>query len=205
MKKLFLSAAVALGMTATVAPTTAHAQVDPLLGQMMTVAFNFCPRGWAKADGQLLPISSHTALFSLLGTIYGGDGRTTFALPDLRGRSSIHSGHGAGLNVVAQGERGGANSQVMTIATMPNHSHTATSVLHASSTAAGGSAPSGAALAGALSYTGARGGTIDVEMLAGSVTTTVNSQGAGQAFGINDPFLGMLTCISMEGVFPSRS
>lgn len=80
---------------------------EPLIGEVRLVAFNFNPRGWENCDGQLLPISSNTALFSLLGTTYGGDGRTTFALPDLRGRAVIHSGNGPGLVNVNQGQKTG--------------------------------------------------------------------------------------------------
>ena len=86
----------------------AFAAVEPFLGEIMPVGFNFCPRGWSKADGQLLPIASNSALFSLYGTMYGGDGRTTFALPDLRGRAPIHAGNGPGLPPITQGEKGGS-------------------------------------------------------------------------------------------------
>ena len=80
---------------------------EPMMGEIRLVAFNFPPRGWANCDGQLLPISSNTALFSLLGTTYGGDGRTTFALPDLRSRSAVHTGQGQGLPHVNLGQKGG--------------------------------------------------------------------------------------------------
>jgi len=206
MRTLFLSAVVALGMTATITPTTAQAQADPFLGQTMTVGFNFCPRGWAAADGQLLPISSYSALFSLLGTTFGGDGRTTFALPDLRGRTPVSIGNGPGVNPVTWGEKGGANNVTLTTATMPNHTHVATSTLHANQAAATGSQPTGQALASAMSYTGGRNAaSVDVEMFTGSVTTTVAAAGGGQGFAINDPFLGMLTCVALQGIYPSRS
>lgn len=97
---LFISLSIAASTTAT----PAKAQVDPLLGQIMFFGGNFCPRNWTAANGQLLPISQHTALFSLFGTMYGGDGRTTFALPDLRGRSIIGTGTGYGLNPVDSGQ-----------------------------------------------------------------------------------------------------
>jgi len=99
---------------------------DPLLAEIMLFASNFAPRGWALCDGQLLAISSNTALFSLLGTIYGGDGRTTFALPDLRGRTAIHPGTGPGLSTRTLGERGGTETNTMTISQMPVHSHNIT-------------------------------------------------------------------------------
>ncbi|NEU33727.1 phage tail protein, partial [bacterium LRH843] len=82
-----------------------------------------CPRNWAAADGQLLAISSNTALFSLIGTIYGGDGRTTFALPDLRGRSMVHEGTGPGLSNIRLGQRGGVESHTMSVTEMPSHNH----------------------------------------------------------------------------------
>ena len=100
--------------------------VDPFIGEIMLVGFNFAPRSWASCDGQLLPISQNAALFSLLGTIYGGDGRTTFALPDLRGRTAIHTGTGPGLSSRPQGQRGGTETNTMTVAQMPSHSHTIT-------------------------------------------------------------------------------
>jgi hypothetical protein len=97
---------------------------DPFLGEIMTVGFTFCPRGWAELDGQLLDISTHTALFSLLGTTYGGDGRTTFALPDLRGRTAVHEGQGPGLSNWPLGLRRGVEEVTLTEAQMPSHSHT---------------------------------------------------------------------------------
>ncbi|GAB5553598.1 MAG: hypothetical protein Sapg2KO_31890 [Saprospiraceae bacterium] len=89
---------------------------DPFIGEITMFAGNFAPRGWAKCDGQLLPIAQNTALFSLLGTTYGGDGRTTFALPDLRGRVAIHPGNGAGLSSYKMGQKGGYESAISTTA-----------------------------------------------------------------------------------------
>ena len=92
---------------------------EPFLAEIRIVGFNFPPRGWAFCDGQLLPINQNQSLFSLLGTTYGGDGRTTFALPDLRSRAPIHEGDGYSL-----GQRGGQETTVLTVAQMPNHTHT---------------------------------------------------------------------------------
>jgi microcystin-dependent protein len=86
---------------------------NPFLGEIRLFAGNFAPRGWSQSDGQLMPISQNTALFSLLGTFYGGDGRTTFALPDFRGRTPMHQGQGAGLSQRVQGEQGGVESVVL--------------------------------------------------------------------------------------------
>ncbi|QYJ01573.1 tail fiber protein [Thalassovita mediterranea] len=100
-------AAAALTTLAIAAAPTAHAGPDEYLGEIITVGFNFCPRGTLEADGRLLSISENTALFSLFGTFYGGDGRTTFALPDLRGRTVIGAGDGPGLTPRQQGAKGG--------------------------------------------------------------------------------------------------
>ena len=97
---------------------------DPFIAQITLFAGNFAPRAWAFCDGQLLPINSNTALFSLIGTIYGGDGRTTFALPDLRGRAAMHAGRGPGLTQRNLGSSGGQESVVLTAGQLPPHSHT---------------------------------------------------------------------------------
>ena len=98
-------------------------QSDPFIAEIIMFGGNFAPRGWAFCDGQLLPISQNTALFSILGTTYGGDGRTTFALPDLRGRTAIHPGTGPGLSNRRLGESGGSETNTMTIGQMPSHNH----------------------------------------------------------------------------------
>jgi len=106
---------------------TASAQAsDPFLGQIMCAGFNFAPRGWAELDGQLLPISQNTALFALLGTQYGGNGTTTFALPDMRGRVLIHAGQGPGLTLRDQGEEAGAEQVTLNNSQLPAHTHTVT-------------------------------------------------------------------------------
>ena len=96
---------------------------EPFIGEIRMFAGNFAPRGWAFCDGQLLPISQNTALFSILGTTYGGDGRTTFGLPDLRGRVPVHAGRGPGLSDIRLGQKGGAETSTLTVANMPNHNH----------------------------------------------------------------------------------
>ena len=106
----------------TLAPAAARAQ-EPFLGEIRLVGFNFAPKGWATCDGQILSISQNTALFALLGTTYGGNGVTTFALPDFRGRTMVHQGQGPGLSNRVIGEEGGAETHTLTIAEMPAHSH----------------------------------------------------------------------------------
>src|SRR5262245_44407760 len=97
--------------------------MDPFIGQLMLVPYNFAPRGWALCNGQILPIAQNTALFSLLGTTYGGNGQTTFALPDLRGRVPISSGQGPGLSNYDLGEVGGVETVTLTTTQMPAHGH----------------------------------------------------------------------------------
>ena len=119
-KKLALSATVALS---TLSAGTQAQAFEPFLGEVRTFGFNFCPRGWAAADGQLLPISQYSALFALFGTIYGGDGRTTFALPDLRGRFVMHQGTGPGLSPRTIGEKRGVETVTLTTPQIPSHAH----------------------------------------------------------------------------------
>ena len=180
----------------------ARAQADPLLGQLMAVGFNFCPRGWADANGQLLPISSNSALFSLYGTIYGGNGTTTFALPDLRGRSAIHHGDGPGLPPVAQGQLGGATSFTLNQSTMPIHSHNAVSTLHASEDAANQAAPEGNTLASAQTYVASAP---QVSLNTASVTTAVQPSGSNVPVEKRSPYLAVRWCVALQGVFPSRN
>src|SRR5215471_5220486 len=108
--------------TLALAPAAAQAQ-DPFVGEIRWVAFDFAPVGWAKCDGTLMPISQNTALFSLLGTTYGGDGKATFALPDFRARTIVHVGEGPGLSDRLMGEQGGTESHTLTINEMPMHTH----------------------------------------------------------------------------------
>ncbi len=98
--------------------------IEPFIAEIIMFGGNFAPRGWAFCDGQLLPIAQNQALFSILGTTYGGDGRTTFALPDLRGRTAIHPGTGPGLSNRRLGERGGSETNTLTLPQLPNHTHT---------------------------------------------------------------------------------
>src|SRR5215211_4319727 len=99
---------------------------EPFIGQIMLVPYNFAPRGWAFCAGQILPIAQNTALFSLLGTTFGGNGQTTFALPDLRGRAPIGQGQGPGLSNISLGEAAGTETVTLLSTNMPAHSHTVT-------------------------------------------------------------------------------
>ncbi len=179
--------------------------MDPFLAQIIMFAGNFAPRGWAFCEGQLLPISQHQALFSLLGTIYGGDGRTTFALPDLRGRAPIHQGTGPGLHPRPQGQKGGEETTVLTVGQLPAHNHAAT--IQASP----GDGDSGLADGNSLAHQ-SRGTTVptiynngapSIAMHANSVA--VGNTGAGNAINNMPPYLAINYIIALEGTFPSRS
>ncbi len=167
---------------------------EPFIGQIMAVGFNFPPRGWAACEGQLLPINQNQALFSLLGTTYGGNGQTTFALPDLRGRVPISSGNGPGLTPHTLGERSGAASVTLLQQQLPSHNHPA-----ATASPATGNAPATAmpAPGGAQLY-----GTPGAATLAADALTDV---GGNQPHPNQQPYLGVLYVIALEGIFPSRN
>lgn len=179
---------------------------EPFIGEIRAFGFNFAPRGWAFCNGQLLPIAQNNALFSLLGTIYGGDGRTTLALPDLRGRSMVQFGQGAGLSNIPIGARGGSERVTLTTANLPPHSHSAE--LHAENEIADKPGPNGKMLAkpnGVNIYMNPRDAlTADNQIMApGSVV--IGNTGGGQSFDSRSPYLAVNLCIALTGVFPSRS
>jgi len=202
--------------------------MDQMLASIMIFAGNFAPRGWAFCDGQLLPISANTALFSLLGTTYGGDGRTTFALPDLRGRAPIGPRHGPGLSLYQLGERGGVETVTLTQLQIPQHTHTASVTQSAGGTAngtinAGASGSTNNPAGKFLAQSGnigpnqinIYGDASDVPMAAGSVSvdmssvpapTVTNLPTGGSQWHTNvQPFLAINYIIALEGIFPSRS
>jgi len=169
--------------------------VDPFIGEIRCFGFNFAPQGWMPCDGRLLSISQNTALFSLVGTMYGGDGSTNFGLPDLRGRAPISFGPGTGLTARTQGELGGSESVTLTSATIPPHGHTV-----AASSAATSKNPSGAVPSVTASGS-AYGTTTDLAMNAGMI----GGGGSGQPHDNMPPYLVLNWCIATEGIFPSRS
>lgn len=171
--------------------------MTPYLGQIQPNGFNFAARGWALCDGQLLAISSNTALFSLLGTTFGGDGRTSFGLPDLRGRSMVHVGSGPGLNHVSWGQRGGGNTNTLTVAQMPNHTHT----LRAANTPGTERIPTSRTIAGNTGGFAFVDTNPDASMNAGSIL----ANGGSQSFSIQNPYLGVYVSIALVGIFPSRN
>jgi microcystin-dependent protein len=164
---------------------------EPFIGEIRMVGFNFAPRGWATCDGQLLPINQNTALFSLLGTFYGGDGRTTFGLPDLRGRVAVHRGTGPGLSSYQIGGKGGVETQALTIGNLPAHDHD----IRGSSGAQTTNRTTGAYQADGNSYSTSEDTTMGATASAGS----------GLAFDNRQPYLVTNYVIALQGVFPSRN
>jgi microcystin-dependent protein len=164
---------------------------EPFLGEIRLMSFWFPPKGWTQCNGQLLPINQNQPLFSLLGTVYGGDGRTTFALPDLRGRVPIHMGEGHTL-----GERGGEEAHTLSVAELPSHTH---QVRVSSTTTGGNASPAGRFLGGANDAY--RPGSQAATMRPDAVTTT----GGSQAHQNMQPFLTLGFCIALQGIFPSQN
>jgi len=189
--------------------------MEPFIGQIQPFGFNFAPRGWAKCDGQILAISSNSALFSLLGTTFGGDGRTTFALPDLRGRSIVHIGHGPGLSPISWGERGGREHITLTQSNIPSHSHalvdgvanvTVSTTENDNATADTDGGANGLGTGGADMPDIFRESPTTADKLAGvSISGTTSLTGGSLPFETRNPFLGINVCIAQMGIFPSRS
>lgn len=192
----------------------AWAGADPFIGEIEMVGFNFAPQGWAACDGQQIAISQNTALFSLLGTMYGGDGRTTFALPDLRGRVAIHRS-----DVLIQGQTGGAGSVTLNTGNLPAHTHTATTLVTVTGTAGipaqsgNGTTdtPSGTTVLARsprnLQYsTAAPNVTMTAAAISANTTasTSVGITGSGQPFSIMPPYLMINYIIALQGIFPPR-
>ena len=173
---------------------------DPFIAEIRIVGFNFVPRGWASCDGQLLPISQNTALFSLLGTIYGGNGMSTFALPDLRGNAAMGTGQGPGLSPRDLGEFGGSETVTLFPAEMPGHNHAVQS-------APGFPASSSVASAGASIARSAGGSAYTTAGQEQAVMAPQALQPAGGTQPHNNmmPYLVMSFIIALQGMFPSRS
>lgn len=173
---------------------------EPFTAEIRIFAGNFAPRGWAFCDGQLLPIAENTALFSLIGTTYGGDGRTTTALPNLQGRAPMHPGRGPGLTSRRLGEKVGTETVSLSEAQIPSHSHTArvesqnSNVVTPSNTSALGRSAAGSAY-----QTNTSGSLVDL------ASATLSTTGGGQAHTNLQPFLTLNYIIALVGLYPSRS
>ncbi|GGX75017.1 microcystin dependent MdpB family protein [Litorimonas cladophorae] len=172
---------------------------EPYLGQITLGGWNFAPRGWAFCHGQLLPISQYSAVFSLLGTTFGGDGRTTFGLPDTRGRCVVGAGRGAGLTDRRIGQRSGAETTTLNVANMPSHSHRVNAT-----NAIGNLTGPGSDFLAKSERTAQKvyhNGPATVQMDAGMI----ESVGGNTSFNNMQPYLVMNYVIALQGIFPSRS
>ena len=163
---------------------------EPFLSEIKIMSFGFPPKGWALCDGQLLPINQNQALFSLLGTTYGGDGRVNFGLPNLQGRAPMHMGNGHTL-----GERGGEQAHTLSISEVPTHVHIANASNNAADLA---TVPNNILASSASLY-------ISPSNLTSLMPSTVGSVGGSQAHLNMQPFLTLSFCIALQGIFPSQT
>jgi microcystin-dependent protein len=169
---------------------------EPFIAEIRMVGFTFAPRGWAFCDGQLLPISQNTALFSLVGTTYGGDGRTTFGLPDLRGRVPVHQGTGPGLTNRRLGERGGTENETLLPGEIPSHTH---------AVSAANAVPDREDLQGAVWTSQSNNPYTNVAPTDTLRQDLVNTAGGGQAHNNMGPWIAIRFCIALQGLYPSRN
>ena len=171
---------------------------DPFVSEIRMYPFNFPPKGWAYCNGQLLPLSQNTALFALLGTVYGGDGKSTFALPDLQGNAALHPGQGSGLSPYTLGQMGGSEQVTLLQSEMPFHTHT----LRASTEQGDNRQPtpnmSMALSLGAFAYVGAS------PALTPMAPQALTPNGASLPHNNMMPYLALNFCIALQGVFPPR-
>ena len=175
---------------------------SPFIGMLALFGFNFQPRGWAFCNGQLIPIAQNSALFALLGTTFGGDGQTTFALPDLRGRVAVGMGTGPGLSSYVMGQVSGTENVTLLSTQMPQHNHfmTASGDGPTQATASGASLGSQARTGGTMPTIYTNGATTPVQM-----ASATSVAGGNQAHNNIQPYLALNYCIAMEGIFPSRN
>jgi microcystin-dependent protein len=171
---------------------------DPFVAEIRIFPFNFAPRGWAWCDGQLMPLSQNTALFSLLGTTYGGDGKSNFALPDLQGRAPMHPGQGPGLSLHDLGETGGSETVTLLESEIPSHNHslnfvnaTATSTIPENANFASSPQPNASVYANSISNL--------------KMASILNPAGGSMPHNNMQPYLTFYFCIALQGVYPPRS
>jgi microcystin-dependent protein len=175
--------------------------MDPFVAEIRIFPFNFAPRGWAFCDGQILPLSQNTALFSLLGTTYGGDGKSNFALPDMQGNAPMHPGQGPGLSLHDLGETGGSDTVTLLESEIPAHSHTLQSEI---TDAADNHAPSSAKAmgpsAGGMAYQ-----SNTTQNLVSLADNSLAPAGGDQPHNNLMPYLTLNFCIALQGVYPPRT
>jgi microcystin-dependent protein len=183
--------------------------IEPYLGNVTIFAGNFAPRSWMLCQGQLLPIAQYDALYALIGTTYGGDGQTSFALPDLRSRTAVHAGAGPGLSPIQLGQVGGTESVTLTAVNIGSHTHpllTLTGTLGCSTANGNKNDPTGnvPAVTPNISTYNTAGGS--ATMIATNCTTTIPmATGSNQPIDTVSPVMAMNYVIAVEGIFPSRS
>lgn len=181
----------------------------PMIAEIRMFAGNFAPRSWAFCHGQILSIAQNTALFSLLGTTFGGDGVTSFALPDMRGRVPVGTGQGPNLPAVNLGEQSGERTHTLIITEMPAHNHAVTSTLNGTSATASSGSPGGAYLASSstlsLYVSSSANPSLNRPFATGAISSIANSAGGSQPFSLMQPYLGMNFIIALQGVYPSRN
>ncbi len=175
--------------------------MEGYIAQILFFAGSFAPRNWAFCEGQIMQIASNTALFSLLGTTYGGNGTTTFALPDFRGRVPVGAGQGPGLSSVTIGEKFGSPATTLTIVQMPAHTHTAAATVAAASTNGSSASPNGNIFA----TTGANAFAATSNGLAAPGTLSLGVFGGNQPFTLQQPTLAINFVICLYGYYPSRN
>lgn len=163
---------------------------EPFLSEIKAMSFGFAPKGWAACNGQLMPINQNQALFSLLGTTYGGDGRQTFGLPNLQGRAPMHMGNGHTL-----GEQGGEQAHTLNTSEIPQHNHT----WGATNTPANAPGPASNVLGGAQEYNAS------ATNLTGMYQSTLSNVGGSQPHPNMQPYLTLNFCIALQGIFPSQT
>ncbi len=209
LKKRFQKAGATLclagfaSISATVLTTSAHA--EPFIGEVRAFGEGFCPRSWVPADGRLLAISSNTALFSIIGTTFGGDGRTTMAMPNLMGRIAQSPGRGPGLSTLSLGEQGGAPTRTLTTVTLPTHNH----LVNATNSQGNKFGPGGDLLADPNTDDP----NTEVKIYRdGSATPNrtmdpamIHNTGGSQPIDVQSPYLALTWCIAQFGLYPSRS
>lgn len=173
---------------------------EPFIAEIRIFAGNFAPRGWAFCDGQLLPISQNSALFSLIGTTYGGDGRSTTALPNMQGRAPMHPGRGPGLTARRLGEKTGVETVTLSEAQIPSHSH----VVRAVSTGADTAEPTNTTALARSSFGDSLYQTNTSANLVDMSSVSLATTGGGQAHNNLQPFLTLNYIIALQGLYPSR-
>lgn len=178
---------------------------DPFVAEIRIFPFTFAPKGWAFCNGQLMPLSQNTALFSLLGTTYGGNGKSNFALPDLQGRAPMHPGQGQGLSLRSLGESSGTESVTLLDSEMPSHNHAMVARgAPGATTDPQGAAPANMSWVAGSSFGPVRGYSDQVPANA-PMSNTLAPAGGSQPHNNMQPYLTMNFCIALQGVFPPRT